>query len=65
MAMINGYTGICRESGKHVNADEALNYAMKRCGIQFTTPGDTTEEFKQMLIEWFYSGCWLENTDGT
>jgi hypothetical protein len=62
--MINGYIGICRESGKYVDADEALNYAMKRCGIQFEEPGDTTEEFKQMFLEWFYSGSWLEDNDG-
>lgn len=54
------YKGIGPERGQRVPAENALPYAMERCGIQFTSkPGDTSEEFKEMLVEWFFSGNWI------
>ena len=61
--MINGYIGICHESGKYVPADEAADYAAEQCGIKLTD--QTTDEFRNMFVEWFYSGNWVEDRDGT
>lgn len=64
--MINGYIGICHESGKYVPADEAADYAADQCGIKLTDK--TTDEFRDMFVEWFFSGSWIpdtEDSDGT
>jgi hypothetical protein len=54
------YRGIGPESGRYISPDNALPYAMKRCGICFSSlPGDFREEFTAALVEWFYSGDWL------
>lgn len=51
------YEGMGPDRGRQVPEEDALEYAMKRCGIQFADqPGDTTEEFRDMLVEWFFSG---------
>lgn len=47
------------ESGKQVPADEALEYAMKECGIQVAPGAELSPEFAEMLEEWFFSGNWL------
>lgn len=55
------YEGIGPERGEFVREDEALAYAMRRCGITFAAaPGDTAEEFKTALLEWFFSGNWIK-----
>jgi len=67
------YEGIGPDRGLQIPGEDALEYTMKRCGIQFTgQPGDTTEEFRNMLVEWFFSGSWIrkevnecEETDDT
>ena len=54
------YRGIGPESGRYISPDNALPYAMERCGICFSTlPGDCREEFSEALVNWFYSGNWL------
>jgi len=62
--IVAGYEGIGPESGKHVDADDALNYAMIRCGITWDAPidgfkPDVRDEFEQAFMEWFYSGNWV------
>lgn len=59
-----GYEGIGPERGKYVDADDALSYAMIRCGITWDVPidgfkPDDRAEFEQAFVEWFYSGNWL------
>lgn len=51
------YRGIGPERGRVVEAESAYGYALSRClgGTE-----EEQEEFKQMLIEWFYSGNWIE-----
>jgi hypothetical protein len=59
---IVAYKGIGPERGKTVSADDALPYAMLRCGITFVYSeniGDCRQEFMKMLVDWFYSGNWL------
>lgn len=51
------YRGIGPESGIIVDDDQAYEYALERC-LKGTS--DDRKEFKAMLVEWFYSGNWLE-----
>ena len=56
------YVGICTETGKRIEDDYALEYAMEQCGIEAV--GDEVDpEFAEMLVEWFYSGNWLHEED--
>ncbi len=62
--IVAGYEGIGPESGKYVDADDALSYAMIRCGITWDVPidgfdPDVRDEFEQAFMEWFYSGNWV------
>ena len=61
--MAKGYTGIGIEHGKHVDMEDAADYAAEQCGIQLT--GKTTDEFRNMFVEWFYSGNWVEDNNET
>lgn len=47
------YKGIGPERGNEVDADDAYEYALDRC-----LNGPDQEEFRAMLVEWFYSGNW-------
>lgn len=51
------YKGIGPEEDKIVEEDEAYDYALERC--LHGTPQDQ-QEFKDMLVEWFYSGNWVK-----
>lgn len=54
----NGYRGIGPEQGICVKAEDAYSYAFSRC-----LHGPDNEEFREMLVEWFYSGNWIEEED--
>lgn len=46
------------------NDGEALFYAFNQCGIyHYETYEKATAEFKQMFLDWFYSGEWCTYTD--
>lgn len=50
-----------------VQDEDALQYAMERCGvIRPLSVGETpdTKEFDEMLVEWFYSGNWIHEESG-
>jgi hypothetical protein len=47
-----------KSHGIFVSKDTALKYACEQMGIILTN--DTTDEVKEMLEEWFYSGGWNE-----
>ena len=51
------YVGIGPEKDTVVTDDQAVDYALERC--LHGTPDDQ-EEFKTMLVEWFYSGNWVK-----
>ncbi|UZT82660.1 hypothetical protein [Caproicibacterium sp. BJN0003] len=62
---IVAYKGIGPERGTTVSADDALPYAMLRCGITFDCSeniGDCRQEFVKTLVDWFYSGNWMPIT---
>lgn len=54
---MSGYLGICKESGMFVPEENAYDYALQRC-----TCGNQQEqkEFREMLVEWYYSGNWIK-----
>lgn len=51
------YVGIGLEEGTVVEEEDAFRYAFERC-----TKGtlEDQKEFKEMLVEWFYSGNWIK-----
>lgn len=55
-----GYTQM--GTGIFVPEEDAFNYAIEHCVlIPFTVIGiEWTQEFKEMLVEWFYSGNWVK-----
>lgn len=50
------YEGVGPEEGTIVTEEEAFDYALERC--LHGTPEDQ-DEFRIMLVEWFYSGNYL------
>ena len=53
------YKGIGSERGKIIPADDALAYAMIRCGIQVTPGMELDKNFAEAFEEWFFSGDFL------
>ena len=49
-------------TGIFVPEEDAFNYALERC-FEVVPEGvhsfSWTQEFKEMLVEWFYSGNWI------
>lgn len=50
------YVGIFPEQGTVVEDEEAFEYALERC-LKGTL--EEQQEFREMLIEWYYSGNWV------
>lgn len=48
------------EEGLVVEEEQAFDYALERClsGTQ-----EDRKEFREMLVEWFYSGNWIEEDE--
>ena len=51
------YYGIGLEQGKIIEEGQAFDYALERC-LEGTL--EDQKEFREMLVEWFYSGNWIE-----
>ena len=59
--MIKGWKGILANDGKFVDAEDGFDYAAKAVGIkEFDHKAPEAEEFKEFLVEWFFSGNWIE-----
>ena len=65
---IKYYESITRnEKGKFevVDEDEALDYVLEKLGLEIKPIGKNGEEtleqteFKEMLVEWYFSGNWV------
>ena len=54
-----GMTGT-PEEGLVVEEEQAFDHALERC--LFGTQEDR-KEFREMLVEWFYSGNWIEEDE--
>lgn len=56
-----GYKGIGPNAGQFVPAEDAFTYAKMQCGILTYNEGaPLADEFKEMLVEWYFSGNWIE-----
>lgn len=56
-----GYKGVTLNKGKFVEAEDAFTYVCKQVGIAaFDCNAPEAAEFKEMLVEWYFSGNWLE-----
>lgn len=51
------YKGVGPEAGTIVEEDQAYQYALERC-LHGTL--EEQKEFKEALVEWYYSGNWDE-----
>lgn len=52
-----GYLGLGPENGAFVPEEKAYSYAIERC-LRGTE--NDQKEFREMLVEWFYSGNWIK-----
>ncbi|WP_247643501.1 helix-turn-helix transcriptional regulator [Gemmiger sp. An194] len=58
---IIGYSGAGANFGIFVAADDALDFAMERCGVQVTNlDAPELEDFLEMFEEWFFSCGWVK-----
>lgn len=57
------YMGIGPNTGNSVDEDDAQRYAMQQCGITVDDGAPCADEFREMLVEWFYSGNWKQVPD--
>ena len=61
MSGIKGYQGIGPNAGEFIAADDAFGYACCQVGIEaFDRTALEADEFKKMLVEWYFSGNWIE-----
>ena len=51
------YVGSCSEEGTVGEEDQAFDYALERC-LKGTL--EDQRDFKEMLVEWFYSGNFVK-----
>lgn len=69
------FVGFGPERGKRVEEEDAFGYAMDRCstdcaedflkefkGLSLITVDDI-KEFREMVVEWFYSGNWVREVE--
>jgi hypothetical protein len=58
---LKGWRGIGPNSGKYVAAEDGFSYVRDRVGITlFDHVAPEADDFKEMLIEWYFSGNWIE-----
>ena len=52
-------------TNERVEEDEALDYAIKKCGLKLVEVEDALEqeELKDMLVEWYFSGNWIKEDE--
>lgn len=60
---VREYVGIGKNAGVRVAGVEALEYALNACGVRIVTRTALTDEFAEVVTEWFYSGDWLKEDD--
>lgn len=52
------------DGSEFVRDEDALDYVLEKCGIAIVDDGaPDVEEFKAMLVEWFFSGEWVRVGD--
>lgn len=60
-----GFYGIGRYSGEFIPREDAEKHAMSQCGIShIDDDAPEAAEFRAALVEWYYSGAWIEVKKG-
>lgn len=58
---LKGWRGIGPNAGIFIAAEDGFGYVCQQVGIvSFDDTAPEAEEFKELLIEWFFSGNWIE-----
>ena len=60
MSELKGYKGIGTEKGKYVSVEDAKEHVLKECGLHVLESTYLSEEAMDALVEWYFSGEWLE-----
>ena len=56
-----GWRGIGPNLGEYIAAEDGFSFICQQAGIEgFDETAPEAEEFIAMLIEWFFSGNWIE-----
>lgn len=56
-----GWRSVGPNTGEFVEASDGFGYACTQVGIEaFDETALEADDFKEMLIEWFFSGNWVE-----
>lgn len=55
-----GFIGVGPEDGTFIPAEDAYTYALERCQ---TGTEEEVNEFREMLVEWYYSGNWIRTEE--
>jgi len=64
MIKIKGWKGFGPYAGQFVPYDEGFDHVARECGITMTDPtAPLAGEFAGMLVEWYFSGNWVEVLD--
>lgn len=60
MQRLRGWRGIGPNRGQFVHADEAFDHVAHDVGIvAFHETAPLAAEFRDMLVEWYFSGNWM------
>lgn len=60
-----GWRGFGPNEGKFVEAGDAFTYVCKQVGIAiFEHTAPDAAEFKEMLVDWYFSGNWVTVYEG-
>ena len=58
---LKGWRGIGPNAGQYIPVEDGFSHICEQVGIdRFDETALEAEEFKEMLIEWYFSGNWLE-----
>lgn len=58
---LKGWKGISTNKGKFVAVDDGLDFVFQQIGIvQFDKDAPDAEMFLEDLVEWYFSGNWIE-----
>ena len=57
---LKGWEGICSNAGKFVPVEEGLAYVFNQIGIEKVNPNAPEANALRELVEWYFSGNWIE-----
>ena len=61
MNELKGYKGIGPESGQFIAAEDAYEHVLQACGLSLSdSSAPLAQEAEQTLVEWYFSGNWVE-----